>query len=142
MKNFIKSKFPKIIYHLKKIYTRQQLIKAYKYDREKYLKNSASLDYENDKTKLISYIIRNYHVIEKGLTMPETRLGFGKDRLLHLIKDCSRYMIKFDSNNVNLLHALGVINEYKSFHDQQKYYLDKNLLTAIESLQSVSKYKE
>ena len=45
----------------------------------------SSVTNENSSSKLISRIIADYHVIEKGLTMNDARFGFGKERLIQLI---------------------------------------------------------
>ena len=51
-----------------------KLKRAYRYDYQKYLKFGRNR-FESSPVKLIGQIILLYHVIEKGLTMPETRLG-------------------------------------------------------------------
>ena len=86
---------------------------------------------DNGDTKLISKIIADYHVVEKGLTMSKTRLGFGKERVLQLIKYCETYVSKYGNEDIQLIHAINVITEYRVFHAKQGFILDKELLDCI-----------
>jgi nitroreductase len=86
--------------------------------------------------KILGNIIADYHVIEKGLTMPQTRLGFGKTKTIKLIDHCMYYTKRFDVTDNQFLQAIAVINEYKDFHEINNYDLDKELLDKIRLLQS------
>jgi nitroreductase len=103
---------------------------AYYYDYKRYYNFSISRR-RNEKTKLISEIIRDYHVIEKGLTMPETRLGFGMERLLKLCSLCNFFVSNFGNKEPQLIHAISVLNEYKLFHLHNKYDLDETVLNEL-----------
>lgn len=37
------------------------------------------------KESILAHIVMACHVLEKGLTMPDMRLGFGKDNIISLI---------------------------------------------------------
>lgn len=103
----------------------------------KYFKNytaHSSIANDNSKDKLIGRIIADYHVIEKGLTMDETRLGFGSARLIQLINLCSRYIQKYDNNDEQLIHALGVISEYYDLHKKNNFSLDLDLEQKINKI--------
>jgi len=103
----------------------------------KYVKYSSVVK-DNSSEKLISKIIADYHVIEKGLTMPETRLGFGKDRMIQLMKYCEKYIKHYGNKGNQIIHAVNVINEYKEFHGKLNYTLDKDIIDKIENLQKLS----
>lgn len=90
--------------------------------------------YEDSEAKLLANIIRNYHVIEKGLTMPERRLGFGKERLENLIFDCQKYIKQYNSSDQQLQHAIDVVDEYKRLHEMGHYQLPSNLIILIDNL--------
>lgn len=100
----------------------------------KYSKYS-SVTNVNSPTKLISKIIADYHVIEKGLTMPETRLGFGYDRLKSLISLINQFLDKYDKNDDQIIAAIGVIKEYKIFHLNKGFKLDDEILDKINLLE-------
>lgn len=103
-------------------------------DYFRYLRKSGVLRY-NTKEKLTGIIIAEYHVIEKGLTMPETRLGFGRVNLMSLIENCIRYINKYGVNDSQVKHAIAVIFEYNVFHRNEKYELDSELMQKIGQLE-------
>lgn len=92
-----------------------------------------------EKSRLEAMIIHDYHIIEKGLTMPETRLGFGKQVLLILISNCKKYIALHGYSNIQVKHAVQVVNEYKEFHNKLNYKLDETVIDAIDSLALTAK---
>lgn len=113
----------------------RNLILAYKYDLNRYFKHSASKGF-NSETKLIGKIIKDYHVVEKGLTMPEPRMGFGKLLVMSLINDCITFILKHGNEEEQLVHAIGVVFEYEEFHHRYKYKLDDDILSRIKDLRA------
>lgn len=99
----------------------------------KYSKYSSISNYSN-KEKLEGRIIADYHVIEKGLTMPKPRLGFGQERVNKLIDSCLSYIKTYDQTNVQLKHAISVLLEYKEFHVNRNHKLPIELLNRIDSI--------
>lgn len=61
-------------------------------------------------------IIMHYHVIEKGLTMPNRRLEFGKPVLCNLIDLILRYEANFTNHSPHVDYAIGVVKEYDKLH--------------------------
>ncbi|NQU27791.1 MAG: nitroreductase family protein [Candidatus Marinimicrobia bacterium] len=58
-------------------------------------------------------IIAIYHVIEKGLSMPKTRTGFGSAIALDLIKYIEQYSkLKYDLNNKHIHSAYKILSTY------------------------------
>lgn len=112
---------------------RIELKKAYKYDSNLYSKHSATYG-KNTATKLIGNIIKAYHVIEKGLTMPEFRLGFGQPKVIELSSYCIKYLLKYGSKEEQLQHAIQVILEYKDIHDKHHFELQKETNAEIAKL--------
>ena len=113
------------------------LFRAYQYDFKLYYKFS-DIKGNGTSTNLIGEIIRKYHVIEKGLTMPQTRLGFGKELVLSLCEVCEKFILNFGKTDEQLLHAIGVLLEYKKWHDSQNYQLDAKIVAAIQILEGYS----
>lgn len=111
--------------------------KFYKYDASKYLKYSNSFKINDSENKLIGRIIAKYHVIEKGLTMPNFKYGFGNNTMISLIEDCDNYYHKYNNNNEQLLHAISVIAEYKYIHEINKKPIDNKLLSMIDNIMSL-----
>jgi len=110
---------------------------CYRYDAERFLKYSNAFYQFDNSEKLIGVIVAEYHVIEKGLTMPEPRLGFGFEIMKALIKHCNLYSTQIcDSNSEHFFHAISVIAEYKLFHDNNNFPLDEALFRSIDDILS------
>lgn len=106
------------------------------YDFLKFLKYSASVkgDYTNKET-LISSITMDYHRIEKGLSLPYTKLKFG----LWFIPDLINRIIYFYENygqHEAIISATNALNGYRAFHSNQNIYLKEleNDFCRIDSL--------
>lgn len=100
----------------------------------KYFMKESNLDSKDDKEAFLrSTMIANYHIIEKGLSMPHRRLGFGKDVLISLTKICKHYFEQY-GNNDQLEYAVSIVKEYDELHKAEKYKLDDNLQDNINSL--------
>ena len=74
-----------------------------------------------------------YHVIEKGLCMPNRRLRFGRERLMMLIEKCDGYYKHFGVDS-QLAYAIAIIKEYDELHKSEKYELDSQLQSKIDML--------
>ncbi|MFB6320160.1 nitroreductase family protein [Saccharicrinis sp. FJH54] len=117
------------------------LIPEYCYDFWHYVVHSGVLK-TSTKTKLIARITEEYHVIEKGLTMPETRLGFGRNNLLSLLSNCNEFVSKYGFYDIQLRHAASVVNEYLKFHEDNAYKLDKTLVEKIDIFRQKTHIRE
>jgi len=98
-----------------------RLLFGYKRDFFRYAKHSClGWNRQNlSEKQLEGRIIANYHVIEKGLSMPEFRPTFGVPMVKRLIQLTSQGAEKYDWKcNVNYLAAVGVIQKYMERHKQ------------------------
>ena len=84
--------------------------KAFSYDRHLFSKHAGALN-ENDAGASEAEIIMAYHVLEKGLTMPNSRQGFGKERVKHLINLIESFEKRFGKSS-QVEHASGVVKAY------------------------------
>lgn len=136
----IKKKLKKILpiritLFIQKIIFTKWVKQGFLYDYDRYIIHSDNAESDTS-TKLIGKIIREYHVIEKGLTMPERRLGFGKDRIISLCNICIRYIKMYKTDEPQLQHAISVLLEYKKLHETEHFLLDKEILDAIAKVES------
>jgi nitroreductase len=92
--------------------------------------------------KIISIIILDTHVMEKGLTMPETRLGFGKARLNVLINNILNYFEDYNNTNTQVLHGVSVIEEYFLLHKVKNFILDDSIKEKYNKLKDLVSKKE
>ena len=110
------------------------------YDYIRYCRYSGTISYKSNPKKIIGKVMVNTHVIEKGLTMPEVRLGFGYTKIEKLIDDCFLYLQKYNNGEIDyhIKHAVEVLNEYKEYHFNYGYELDKTILLRINQLSDKS----
>ncbi|MBI9061911.1 MAG: nitroreductase family protein [Marinilabiliaceae bacterium] len=108
-------------------YFEKELIKNTLYDISNYLEFSSNNDSEiEDSENLIHRIIAHYHIIEKGLSFPDTKSGFGKEVMISLINLIKRYIsLKHDTNNNQIQAALNAIFEYINYHKKIKYQIEE-----------------
>jgi nitroreductase len=111
---------------------------CYEYDAKRFTAYSNSFTQWDNTEKLIGQIVAEYHVVEKGLAMPNMRMGFGKQIIIDLIDHCNLFSARFDINNEQLIYAVSVIKEYKLVHEKNNFLLDAAILNAIDIL--ISKY--
>lgn len=129
IKKFIKVILPKkveiwIVFYL-----------SYRYDRIKYIRGSNTGLKNKTEEQILGLLTYYYHVIEKGLTMPTPRLGFGKERIELIIDLCSKYLdADFPVCNPRFIHAIGVLNEYILFHKNRNFELSENLIKKINDI--------
>lgn len=100
----------------------------------RYFTHNANLDSKNrSRESSCSALTASYHIIEKGLSMPNRRLGFGGERLAYLIDKCSSYYNEYGMDS-QLAYALSIIKEYDVLHKTEGYKLDLELQCKIDSL--------
>ncbi len=132
-KRFIPSSLKILISNIRLL---NNVFKTYKYDAKRYYKYSNIKNVSSTEIKLIARIIERYHVIEKGLTMPKIRYGFGKEVMILLIRDCLDYFERYGYDNTQFQHAVGVILEYKEEHEQNNQKINEIVFQEINSLLS------
>jgi len=125
MKQLLKKILPSFIIYLK------SALPNYYYDLKLYYKYSASMGYK-DRTMLLARIIKMYHAIEKGLTMPDVRFGFGRKNLISLIELNERFIKLYGNKDTQIKHSLAVVSEYKVFHEKHGYQIDLELACLID----------
>jgi nitroreductase len=105
------------------------------YDFKRFLKYSSINQTFDTENKLKGKLTIYYHVIEKGLTMPETRIGFGQPVVLELISMMNKYIAKnYNTKSLEFVHSLNVLNEFLAFHEQNKFALNSNIIDGIDFL--------
>lgn len=90
----------------------------YQYDLKQYYENSG-LNQENKADAMATQIRILAHTIEKGLSLPEARPGFGKAKIQHLIELNEAYRHDHDGKDVQinaLVHS--TVASYCEFQEQ------------------------
>lgn len=160
VKKVIKSKMPKRLYQKYHYYNMRRLVtKSFKYDKKRYLKY-ATFDASSIKENIYSSLIFHTHSIEKGLSHPKFRAGFGKGALRG-IKSSLDELEKnnYSKDSFEYKNAISVLKAYKERHIKlkkatpffdnlfpQKLYKDANNMAGSEDKRFVAKndytYKE
>lgn len=142
IKRFIKKILPQTL--VTKFTSYRQKKNEFKYfqrDRSRFYNYSNYLMTNDSQIKLTAKIAQECHVVEKGLTMPEMRTGFGIATVQNLINLCDNYIDRnYNLNDELFLHSLSVLNEYRSVHVNLKYESNKILLRQIEILTEIVGY--
>lgn len=94
---------------------RRETKKAFRYDMKQFLDGAGALHLDR-KAAARSEIVMAYHVIEKGLTMPHRRLGFGKGAVVHLVNLIDSFERRFGACDTQVRHAAGVLRAYRELH--------------------------
>ena len=85
------------------------------YDRER-LKCVSWIRGVPSKENALASIVIQYHVLEKGLTMPNRRLNFGHQAILTLAASCEHFLRDF-GEAPQVTHAIGTLRAYDALHD-------------------------
>lgn len=70
------------------------------------------------------------HIVEKGLTMPARRYGFGRQNILSLIDSIEKFSEEFKSKTSVISHAISVVKEYYHIHQEAKYNFTDDVVFA------------
>lgn len=76
-----------------------------------------------------------YHGIEKGLTMPNFRLGFGSADVKSLIFQLNEFINEFGVSSRAITDATGVLSEYVKVHDEHNFQIDPQIVEEVKKLQ-------
>lgn len=74
------------------------------------------------------------HVIEKGLTMPQQRFGFGYAQMRSIIKRCSECIRLYSENHIEIQSALKDLEQYQKLHSERDFVLPADILSGIQKL--------
>ena len=101
-------------------------INAYMYDISRRVRDKVYHDSAGEKIK--RDLALQYHIIEKGLTMPDPRPGFGRAVVMDLISKVNLYSVsKYPEDDVAFKQSVSVLKEYKQFHKDIGHTLDEEL---------------
>lgn len=113
--------------------TRFKIRHLYAYDRNRFSRHSGAF-HQQEREQKNAAVIMAYHIVEKGLTMPERRLGFGHDVILNLISLLRSYAETEDVREPAFQHALSVLKTYQTLHRAEGFPLKPDLQRELDSL--------
>lgn len=78
-----------------------------------------------------------YHIVEKGLTMPEPRPGFGKAVVLRLGNTVFEYSnLNLPLNDLEFKQSVSVLKEYNGFHKSIGFKLDEEVTELLNHVEN------
>jgi len=113
------------------------LMSCFGYDFKYFYRVSNIKRLRKTKDQKLGSIIGSYHIIEKGLSMPKRRLGFGIPAVSNLIDECNDYYKEFGNDNSQFAHAVQVVYEYEELHRCNHFKLPQELTNKIKNLHSL-----
>ncbi|MEZ4485266.1 MAG: nitroreductase family protein [Syntrophotaleaceae bacterium] len=110
-----------------------RLIRSYLYDMKRYYRFSCI------KTKtpetLLTKITTCYHVLEKGLSFRDIRVGFGKEKIEEIVQLLNLYMkVNGDVNNSQIIAASKVLEGYNEYHERISDQLDSEIIDRVANI--------
>lgn len=82
----------------------------------------------------LAVLLVDSHVLEKGLTMPDRRLGFGQPRIKNLIRITNEYISNYGASPVQVQATLNDLAEYLAVHKKASFALPEDIVKGIENL--------
>lgn len=135
MKKTIKKFIPKkLMFKFHKSNELRRLKKEFQIDMKKFKQNSFTFSKEKSKRHLEGDLIFYYHKFEKGLALPNPRIGFGKKNIKYLLHAIKKYIRLYGWEEIAVI-SLNSLFAYYSFN--KKYGLEmKDLYKEISILNS------
>lgn len=118
MKTFLKQYIP--------FFTVFQVFRGFYIDFVRYVKFTSFVRYPGQMSEenLVAKIVAQYHALEKGLCMPEFRLGFGNSLMSDLLDSVDLYIIKYGYEHQCLRDTASAMFEYFQVHSEYMDLLD------------------
>lgn len=93
------------------------LVASYVYDFRRYVVGSAILGSEQHRERMTGVITATYHNLEKGLSLPKPRPGFGADNVSKLLGLLDQHIAWFGADDVVQV-AARVLQAYRTFNQR------------------------
>ena len=90
--------------------------------------------FNNDRNAVLAGLLVKSHVLEKGITMPNRRLGFGLDRVRELLADCNTVISRFGCDSMELQSSLADLKQYYDIHKEGNSDLPSDIEHGIKEL--------
>ena len=87
----------------------------------------------NENSDLAGLMITS-HVLEKGITMPQRRLGFGYNHVRSIIKRCAECIQLYTENHIEIQSTLKELEQYLLLHEKEDYILPEDIQQGIKNV--------
>ncbi len=125
-------------------YALTRLLEACFYDFRRYSRWSALARMRMSRSNMRAVMAMNAHRLEKGLSLPEPRPGFGKATVRALLDNMQSYKTEYGTDNAvdiacNTLKAYADFNRRHSHHDPE---LDRLIAAVLDDLAPSTEHTE
>lgn len=96
------------------------------------LRRTAFIRRKPTRENAVAGVVLAYHVIEKGLTMPNRRLNFGHAAVFNLANACERFLRDF-GEAPQVSHGIAVLRAYAAIHDHEARMADPDFWKTFEA---------
>lgn len=86
-----------------------------------------------EKEQMAALMVAN-HTLEKGLTMPGRRLGFGYAKVRSLIRKCQVCIESYTSHHIEIQVAIDILQQYYKLHEENHFELPDDIVVGIKNL--------
>lgn len=133
MKEIIKKIVPaKAIQWLRRMKYSVEVRREAKFVKRKVLRYS--ITFNRDRNASLARLMIRAHVLEKGITMPERRLGFGYGRVRELIGMARKHMSVFGADDAFFQAVLADLKQYQDIHKEAGFQLPEDITKGIDAL--------
>jgi len=96
-----------------------EILNAY-FDLFLFLKHSFKINKLKNKDQYVAYLTKQYHIIEKGLSLPSPRVGFGDSKIKELMVATIQYIEKFGEDKLTE-SIVSTLNDYITFNSEKDF---------------------
>jgi nitroreductase len=82
------------------------------------------------KENLAELMVAN-HTLEKGLTMPNRKLGFGYPKVRGIIDRCRKYIKDYSPNHIEIQCSIDILQQYYDLHVDNHFELPDDIVKGI-----------
>lgn len=111
-----------------------KIVWYYMIDAFRFASHSNTISVNGSKSRMMANITYQYHVVEKGLAMPNRRWNFGHAKILPLIADCNAFIDRHGADCDELICAIGVLKTYLKEHREAGVEVPPTISIPIEAL--------
>ena len=131
--SLIKALIPDVFFQWLKRNKYKRIIRSESRYQEDLLLHFSST-FRDDLASNLSLLMIESHVLEKGITMPGRRLGFGTPRVLDIIDKCNCIIKEWGAEYVEVQSALANLKQYLDIHEEAKFHLNDDIVNKIKGL--------
>lgn len=129
---------------IKPLYVRWSVYKFCRSEYKYLVKNLGTERTFQNKNKLKYSLLLQCHIIEKGLSLSDVRLGFGVPKIVRLLTDLKEYEHRYHDQEM-LVFVLSIVQQYIEFHNSNDTGVDDKIKRLYDELiakvEHVSKQK-